>query len=90
MEDNDRCGPYKTCKIAEAYNAFLSLSRGEVRPQVVNVNLLTFIYIVENVGTKGFFAYRCATHAEVFLRVVKRWSKTARLKSVHIFRLIFL
>ena len=37
MEDNDRCGPYKTCRIAEAYND-LSLNRGEVRPQVVNVN----------------------------------------------------
>ena len=49
MEDNDRCGPYKTCKIAEAYNAFLSLSRGEVRLQnnysmlqVVNVNFFNF------------------------------------------------
>ena len=42
MEDNDRYDPYKTRKIAEAYNAFLSLSRGEVRLQVVNVNFFNF------------------------------------------------
>lgn len=67
MEDNDRCGPYKTCRIAEAYNDFLSLNRGEVRPQVVNVNFQTSIYNVQNVGTKCFFCIpMCYTCLHIF------------------------